>query len=75
MVMLPIFVSSRTIFWGVCAEIVMVCVPVGFVTVFSLTDWVHPADTMSAVRSNAMPMSARRNNMDLWWDVTLDRGY
>ncbi len=43
----------------------MVVTPVGFVTVFSLTDWVHPADNMKAARSKAVMMSACRINMDI----------
>jgi hypothetical protein len=43
----------------------MVVIPVGFVTVFSLTDWEHPADKRKAVRKNAVMMSACRINMDM----------
>ena len=53
----------------------MVVTPVGFATVFSLTDWVHPADKMKAARSKAVMMSACRINMDIRWGIMGDRDY
>jgi hypothetical protein len=53
----------------------MVCIPVGFVIVFSLTGWVHPADKMKAARSKAVMMSACRINMDIRWGIMRDRDY